>query len=591
MRHSIQNFLQDRRGAIAVLSTLMASVLVGMTWYTMGTGDAILYRERLQDASDASVYAAAVYHARGMNIIAMFNIIMAAIIAILIILKIMMVFGKVLQALFFIPFIGGALATAGKFLDKAASTAADIVQNVANKVIPLLAKAQVGVRGIMPIAAEAKAIFIAKDYKAPVQLGIMVSSTIMNGLPVTEDVKSRICEKAAGYVATAVTGFIPSIGRPFAKGVIEKLLTFFGGYFCGDQGSMPDLGGDLAADQCKEAEKGNKEKTACSDRQTACAKTYTADMAVAKDPNAKAKAQSDQTNCNQTGACSRAEARPGHVNPDGTVESPAVKNFNKDKCAEDAKKQINVTAGLGNPGGKEADGRPMKVGLEKQPKEKIGNGFSPMQVYSISFGDTKSTERAKSGIQVADWGRGSKGSTSIGSALGPTLGKFSFARAEFYFDCNGLWDEKSCNGGDKGPNAENAMWSLNWRARLRRVTSKTLVGPDLGNLTQVLGRVEGALQGEFISSPSDLVSGMSGAACQQLPAMCGGGGGGGGILGLVTGQLDGVVQGLVTQVLDSAGSQAFLDQASQIAGTVNGVEDSVIKINSALMGGAVGVMH
>ncbi len=65
MRHSVRRFLQDQRGAIAILSTFMAATLVSMTYYAIGTGDAILYRERLGDASDASSYAAAVYHASG----------------------------------------------------------------------------------------------------------------------------------------------------------------------------------------------------------------------------------------------------------------------------------------------------------------------------------------------------------------------------------------------------------------------------------------------------------------------------------------------------------------------------------------------
>ena len=79
---------EDERGAILVVAVFMAVFLVGCLWYLVGVGDAAIYREKMADAGDATAFASAVYHARGMNIIAMLNLIMAAALAVLIAFKV-----------------------------------------------------------------------------------------------------------------------------------------------------------------------------------------------------------------------------------------------------------------------------------------------------------------------------------------------------------------------------------------------------------------------------------------------------------------------------------------------------------------------
>lgn len=74
--------LRDQRGAIVVLGVFMAALLVGFLYYVKGIGDAILFRERMQDAADASAFAAAATHARGMNMEAMLNVSSAGVLAV-----------------------------------------------------------------------------------------------------------------------------------------------------------------------------------------------------------------------------------------------------------------------------------------------------------------------------------------------------------------------------------------------------------------------------------------------------------------------------------------------------------------------------
>ena len=71
-------FFGDQDGATMVMGVFIAALLVGMVYYVWGIGDAVMHRERMQDASDTAAFSAAVMHARGMNMIALLNMIMAA---------------------------------------------------------------------------------------------------------------------------------------------------------------------------------------------------------------------------------------------------------------------------------------------------------------------------------------------------------------------------------------------------------------------------------------------------------------------------------------------------------------------------------
>ncbi len=65
-----------------VIGVFIAAMLVGILYYVWGIGGAVIFRERMQDAADASAFSAAVVHARGMNILVLLNIIMCALAAI-----------------------------------------------------------------------------------------------------------------------------------------------------------------------------------------------------------------------------------------------------------------------------------------------------------------------------------------------------------------------------------------------------------------------------------------------------------------------------------------------------------------------------
>jgi hypothetical protein len=87
MMSSARTLKNDASGAVMVFGVFGAVLLVGVLYYLIGVGDAIVHRESLQDAADATAYTGAVYHARGMNLIAMINLTMAAVLSVLVALK------------------------------------------------------------------------------------------------------------------------------------------------------------------------------------------------------------------------------------------------------------------------------------------------------------------------------------------------------------------------------------------------------------------------------------------------------------------------------------------------------------------------
>ncbi len=82
LRSSVARSRSDNRGAIMVIGIFMACAMVGMMWYMVGIGDALIWRDRSQEAADSIAFSSAAIHAHSMNIIAFLNIVMAILVAI-----------------------------------------------------------------------------------------------------------------------------------------------------------------------------------------------------------------------------------------------------------------------------------------------------------------------------------------------------------------------------------------------------------------------------------------------------------------------------------------------------------------------------
>src|SRR5882762_3807959 len=100
---------RDTRGAVYVLGIAMAAFLALFLWHIMSVAAALVYRERMQEAADSVAFESAVMHARTMNLLAALNIFMAAVLSILVMLRliemILTIIVAVLWALSFVPFL------------------------------------------------------------------------------------------------------------------------------------------------------------------------------------------------------------------------------------------------------------------------------------------------------------------------------------------------------------------------------------------------------------------------------------------------------------------------------------------------------
>ncbi len=100
----------DQRGAILVLGLVLGAFMVGLLFHVVGVAHALMWREVAQDAADHTAYESAVWNARGMNVVVALNIFMAIVMAVLIAWRMIMVFLAallilitVLQAFSYLP--------------------------------------------------------------------------------------------------------------------------------------------------------------------------------------------------------------------------------------------------------------------------------------------------------------------------------------------------------------------------------------------------------------------------------------------------------------------------------------------------------
>src|SRR5882724_879226 len=66
----------DQRGAVMVMGLFLALSLIVCMGCVIGIGDAVLARDHSQEAADSAAFAGAVMHARGMNFIALINLVL-----------------------------------------------------------------------------------------------------------------------------------------------------------------------------------------------------------------------------------------------------------------------------------------------------------------------------------------------------------------------------------------------------------------------------------------------------------------------------------------------------------------------------------
>lgn len=450
----------DRRGMILVIAIPMMAILVGALWYLATVGDAVLFRERLQDAADATAFEDAVIHARGMNAVAMLNMIMAMLLCIVVIIRAL----ELVLAVGLI-FFG---ATAGP-LTSVVNIDLQWSDRI-GKVVGVLSKVEKGVAGATPAlstlmsaahnssfyrsqeaangaVAFSYALMPAKldDYlkvspqswllsrgKQPgpgrlaTKLAANKAMEFVPSLPLEEDEYEKVCAKAISFLPDQVVGLaerhlgLPGVvGWAFRKAVqktSDALAEYTSSIFCGSPiGAVTKLIGDAAGSVC--------------------------------DGELPADAQSEED----------VRAEHGDAGPplppgkDGGTRSPSTAPQKTPtgkrpagQSVADCKAQVKQK--LSKAAADPDEQRPARVWTPAV------NGNVLMQTWAVasSSGPKFSREDAR-GMELM----------AKGKNAGIVADPMAWAQAEYYFDCSGRDAEwRSCK--------DNAMWALGWTARMRR---------------------------------------------------------------------------------------------------------------------------
>jgi hypothetical protein len=479
----------DERGAVLVLGVFMSACIAGMLWYLAGLGDAIIYRQRLQEGSDAAAFSAAVLHARGMNLIVLLNLIMACILGVRVAMRAVQA-GLVVVATIAAIFpptapASGPLFTAARGLESAIRASRSVINNS----IKALAKAQDGLRLITPAAALAGSYQVGSKYGPIVAHSAAGNPFTTHGLPVEKGTTDRLCKEAGeavvGILLWMVPGEIPGPLRDRAKSIFGKAVETGGAFFCElGKGTAPDFGDDLTSatnEQC-DKEGGQLESTA---RQAEAA--YGA-------------------RCKTLGAACNGGAQGTKLSPGARAElanlrasrdsaQSAAATFDVGKCRDQKRILADTRAkeqgGAGGGGSKPAADapQPSRAELDAMRPATIAadyrNGIAASQILAVSKGSEALLRLAPTGVKAGAWNRGAP--IDI-----PQTAFFSFAQAEFFYDCSGRWQSTDCNGADR--DGAEAMWHFRWRARLRRYNAP--FGTASGGLDQLS---EGLAHALFVS--------------------------------------------------------------------------------------------
>ena len=187
-----------------VMGIFVAVLLIGMIYYVWGIGDAIAFRERMQDASDTAAFSAAVIHARGMNMLALLNMIMAAAAMVAAIIQTaahMLMWATAFATLECAgcgPWCGSCCEACpyaviyGIDAANTQSTADDVNDAVTSLMNALHGYAE-GIRSGVPVAAQAKVMAYGTDVYRPVtNFGMM--APLRSSMPAEDDDSNWPCD-------------------------------------------------------------------------------------------------------------------------------------------------------------------------------------------------------------------------------------------------------------------------------------------------------------------------------------------------------------------------------------------------------------
>jgi hypothetical protein len=251
-----------QRGAMFVMGIPMCFLMIALLYFVTGLGEDILLRERMQDAADATALSAAVVHARGMNLIALVNQLMAALVSLLIMVRMLQVLciaSLALGSLLSWTTGGASLAVVppSGAAEQEADAAWEELQQVVQPIMRSLHALHVGVQYGMPGAAEDRALEIAPSYSSElVDFGFAVPGSYP--LPLKDGDWQELCDRAGDgareLVKFPLEGIAPDPAvRKLVSSAADAMSGSFAKLFCGNGGTgkltIPDQLPDVPIDR------------------------------------------------------------------------------------------------------------------------------------------------------------------------------------------------------------------------------------------------------------------------------------------------------------------------------------------------------
>ncbi len=235
------SLLASEGGSMMLMGLFMALFLIGLVYYVLGVGDAVLYRRAMQDAADAGAHAATVMAAKGMNLHALLNVVMAITAGILLVVRSVEVLLEIILGVLYglaasIVFSAKAISLIGVLtpVEAAVERVGDAVEQFVRVAHDALDTAHHAVQHGYPVLAEVRAvdaIAFQGTSKSPLGAGFVVPALGPRlpaggrGLPVEDDHIAIPCDRAADGLGNRL--------RNISSRVPRWLLRFLGGVVSG----------------------------------------------------------------------------------------------------------------------------------------------------------------------------------------------------------------------------------------------------------------------------------------------------------------------------------------------------------------------
>lgn len=226
----------------------MACFLVGALWFVIGIGDAVVFRDRMQEATDNAVFASAALHAKGMNFISLCNLVMLAAVTIHIILGIIHDIALAICIVSFgtgCGFWGAMRQVYTNYFNvlKPALQAVHVGEMAASYAYPVLGVVEGLQHGKTYSRGNKQVTVLALS--ASLVPGRVGSASVKEGLPVEVRPMSFLCKKAVGSGFNALFNTALGIsGQSVGGKVIDVVQSIIGtvieARYCNDLGSSSD---------------------------------------------------------------------------------------------------------------------------------------------------------------------------------------------------------------------------------------------------------------------------------------------------------------------------------------------------------------